>query len=76
MMADDADMANEYIDSEISRALGRLRQQNVKNIPVMGSATCKECGEKIPAQRRSLGFQCCVVRAEEMERRKSLFANY
>jgi RNA polymerase-binding transcription factor DksA len=74
-MADDADMANEYIDSEVSRALGRLRQQNIKNAPVMGSSECKECGEKIPEQRRSLGFQFCIVCAEEMERRQSLFAD-
>ena len=74
-MADDADMANDYIDNEVSRALGKLRQQNG---PASGAASafCKDCEEKIPDERRKLGFQFCVECAEERERRKSLFADY
>ncbi len=71
-MADDADMANDYIDSEVARALGKFRQQNVKNMP--SSPNCKECNEPIPAPRRELGFQFCIECAAEIERRKSLFA--
>lgn len=74
-MADDADMANEYIDNEVSRALGKLRQQN-GGPQSIASAFCKECEEKIPDERRKLGFQFCVECAEEKERRKSLFADY
>ena len=74
-MADDADMANEYIDSEISRALKKLRQQNTKKIAISGSTICKECGDPIPTQRYSLGYQFCVACAQDMERRKSLFVD-
>lgn len=72
-MADDADIANDYIDNAVSRALGRLRTEPSK---ISGTKTCKECGEKIPDARRKLGFQLCVECAEEAERRKSRFADY
>lgn len=73
-MVDEADIANDYIDNEVSRALGKIRQ----NAPLKktGSKTCTDCGETIPEARRLLGFQLCVTCAEETERRKSLFANY
>lgn len=58
------------IDSEVSRALGRIKQTVVK----IGAKTCKECEEKIPEARCKLGFNLCVACAEELERRKSLFA--
>lgn len=71
-MADEADLANDFIDSEVSRALGRIRQ----NMTAMGAKVCKECGENIPEARRNLGFQMCIECAEESERRKSQFADY
>ncbi len=71
-MADEADIANDFIDNEVSRALGKLRQDAVKKA---GPKICGECGEKIPEARRKLGFQLCVECAEENERRKSLFAD-
>ena len=71
-MADEADIANDYIDSEVSRALGKIRQ-TLGDKP--GTKTCAECGEQIPTARRKLGFRLCVQCAEETERRKSLFAN-
>jgi RNA polymerase-binding transcription factor DksA len=72
-MVDEADIANDYIDNEVSRALVKIRQ----NAPAKsGSKTCTECGEDIPEARRMLGFQLCVACATETERRKSMFANY
>lgn len=72
-MADEADIASDFIDSEVSRALGRIRQDiNAKS----GSKVCRDCGENIPDARRKLGFQLCIECAEESERRKSLFADY
>lgn len=70
-MADEADIANDFIDNEVSRALGRLRQDTSKP----GTKACKECGEAIPTERRKLGFSFCIECAEENERRKSLFAD-
>lgn len=72
-MADEADIANDYITNAISAALNN-RQQNTKMR--IGSQRCKECDEIIPLERRQLGFQLCVECAEETERRKSLFADY
>lgn len=71
-MADEADLANDFIDSEVSRALGRIRQDTT----AMGTKVCRDCGEKIPDARRKLGFQLCIECAEENERRKSQFADY
>jgi RNA polymerase-binding transcription factor DksA len=72
-MADEADIANDYITNAISSALTN-RQQNITTR--IGSKTCKECDELIPSERRQLGFQLCIECAEETERRKSLFADY
>jgi RNA polymerase-binding transcription factor DksA len=72
-MADDADIANDYINTQVSRALAKLRQANDAK---PGSKVCAECGEDIPDARRKLGFKLCVQCAEESERRNSLFANY
>lgn len=72
-MADEADIANDLIDNEVLRALGRLRQDATGR---PGPKACKECGEEIPLGRRKLGFQLCIECAEETERRKSLFVNY
>lgn len=75
-MADDADIASSYIDDQITRALGKLHQNQNDAAKKVGSRTCSECGDKIPEARRKLGFKFCVECAEEMERRKSLFADY
>lgn len=70
-MADEADIANSYIDDEVRRALDKMRL-NTQAKP--GSKECIECGEMIPDPRRKLGFHLCVECASESERRKSLFA--
>jgi RNA polymerase-binding transcription factor DksA len=70
-MVDEADVANDFIDSAVSQALGKLRLNTRKTL---GSKICTECGEDMLPERRKMGFQLCVVCAEESERRKSLFA--
>ena len=72
-MADEIDLANDLIDSEVSRALSRMRQ-NAAN-QAEGSQYCVECGDEMPAPRQKLGFKFCVPCAQERERRKSLFAD-
>jgi len=72
-MADEIDLANDLIDSEVSRALSRIRQQSSKE--AIGSEFCVECGENMPKERQQLGFKLCVPCAEESERRRSLFAD-
>ncbi len=72
-MADEIDYANALIDSEVSRALSKLRQQTTY---VAGVKFCTECGDNIPVERQKLGFKFCVSCASEVERRKSLFADY
>jgi len=71
-MADDADLANEHLDSELSRTLAQLRQQSVKKVI---AKDCIECGEEIPEARRDLGFELCVACAEMLERQEALFAS-
>lgn len=71
-MADDADIANDFMANELLGALKKLRQDAVTK---PGPKTCVECGEDIPQARRKLGFKLCVECAEETERRNSLFAN-
>lgn len=71
-MADQIDLANDLIDSEVSRALEKIRQ-NSSHTPE-GAKFCVECDEKIPDERRKMGFNLCVPCAEEGERRKSLFS--
>lgn len=71
-MADEADIANDYIAQAISSALNK-RQQNSNTQLV--SKNCADCGEEIPIARRSLGFKLCFECAEESERRKSLFVD-
>lgn len=73
-MADEIDFANDLMDSEVSRALSKLRQQ----APSTGIDVkfCVECGDTIPAERQKLGFKFCVSCASESERRKSMFADY
>lgn len=71
-MADEVDIANELMDNEVSRALGKLRQGQ-SNTKTAGTKTCMECGEKMPPPRRQLGFNLCVSCAEDAERRKTLY---
>jgi RNA polymerase-binding transcription factor DksA len=74
VMADDADLANDYNDLLISRALTQLIRPDASM--KQGPKLCGECEEPIPSERRKLGFKFCVRCAEETERRKALFANY
>lgn len=71
-MADEADLANEQLNSELSRTINRIR----KSAPAgSGSKTCNDCGEDIPEARRELGFRFCIGCAETRERKQSLFAD-
>ena len=72
-MADDADLANDIIHSEVSRALSKIRQSAATTI---GSKVCVECGDNMPAGRTKLGFKFCVSCAEDAERKKSMFIDY
>jgi RNA polymerase-binding transcription factor DksA len=72
-MADDIDIANDLIDNEVSRALSKIRENASQS--ASGSKYCLECGEAIPIERKKLGFKLCVPCAEEIERKKQLFAN-
>lgn len=69
-MADDIDMANDLIDSEVARALSKLRQGGAATV---GSTICVECGDAMPPGRTTMGFKLCVPCAEDVERKKSLF---
>lgn len=71
-MADEADIATDYIDRAIALELYK-RQQNA--VVKVGTKLCKDCGEDIPPARRQLGFQLCIECAEEAERREALFAD-
>ena len=72
-MADDADLANDIIHSEVSRALSKIRQSASTAI---GSKVCVECGDAMPVGRTKLGFKFCVPCAEDAERKKSMFIDY
>lgn len=70
-MADEADIANDYINQAISSAMDkRLQNKTTSN----GSKHCLDCGDVIPVARQRLGFKLCLECAEESERRRSLFA--
>ena len=71
-MADEADIANDMIANEVLSALNKMRQNTEVK---MGPKECVACGEKVPTERRRLGFKLCIECAEESERRKSLFAD-
>ncbi len=73
-MADEADLANDLIANEVLSVLAKMRQDTTTG--KMGPKECMQCGEKIPTERRRLGFKICVECAEQSERRKSLFADY
>lgn len=72
-MADEIDLANDLIDSEVSRALSRIRKSAA--LQAVGTKLCIECEDEMPEARRKLGFKFCVPCAEERERRKSLYAD-
>lgn len=73
-MADEADIANDFINAQLSRALDQLRQNN--STVKKENKICEECGEKIPVARRKLGFGLCIECAEQAERRGSLYGDY
>lgn len=70
-MADDADIASNYIDKAVAEALSKMQQGSMSK---SGTKVCVECDESIPDARRKLGFRLCIECAEESERRGSLFA--
>lgn len=72
-MADQIDLANDLIDSEVARALRKIQQNT--GLPEKGSKMCMECGDEMPEARQLLGFKFCVPCASERERRKSLYAD-
>jgi hypothetical protein len=72
-MPDEVDLANDLIDSEVSRALSKIRQ-GAETAKVQGSDYCLECGDDMLKERKKLGFKFCVPCASESERRKSLYA--
>lgn len=72
-MADEIDLANDLRDSEVARALSRIRQSSAQ--PSVGTKFCIECEDEMPEARQKLGFKFCVPCAEERERRKSLYAD-
>ena len=64
-MADEADLANEQLHSELSRTINQIR----KSAPAgTGSKFCSACGDEVPKGRRELGFRFCVTCAETRER--------
>lgn len=68
-MADPVDIANDYLDNELSRALKSIQKNTV---PKIGPEYCKECDDVMPTERRQLGFQLCVPCAQEAERRERI----
>jgi RNA polymerase-binding transcription factor DksA len=72
-MADEIDLANDLMDSELSRALNKIRQS--ASSEAKGSEYCIECGDDIPKERQKLGFKLCVPCASESERKKSLYSD-
>jgi RNA polymerase-binding transcription factor DksA len=72
-MADEIDFANLLIEGEVSRAVSKMRQMNAQHTE--GSPYCTKCGDPIPEGRRQLGFNLCVPCVEQVERKKSLFAD-
>lgn len=73
-MADQIDVANDLMASEVARALRKL-QQNTAQGTRPGAKFCIECGEGVPEERQKMGFKFCVPCAEEKERRQSLYAD-
>ena len=49
-MADEIDIANDLIDSEVSRALSKIRKHQAASSK--GAKHCTECGEDIPSARQ------------------------
>ena len=72
-MADEADIANDFIANEVRRALNKVPQNTGGKL---GPKRCSECDDVMPDARRNLGFQICVPCASESERRKALYSAY
>ena len=71
-MPDNIDLANALVDSEVSRALDKMRQNSSQDKVL--TKYCVECGDEVPEPRRKMGFKFCISCAEEAERKKSRFA--
>ncbi|MEQ5834198.1 TraR/DksA C4-type zinc finger protein [Marinobacter sp. NFXS9] len=68
-MADKADIAGEYIEQELERALENRRTQPQ---PANDDPYCEECGFEIPAKRREAlpGCATCVDCQQTIELKK------
>lgn len=68
-MADDIDLANERAQIELDNRIAAARN----NVPHEdGPEHCTECDERIPLQRRRLGYAVCVPCAAAEERRRQM----
>lgn len=72
-MADEIDLANALMDSEVSRALNEIRHRAKEQSAI--TKQCVECGEDMPEARQQLGFKLCVTCAEYAEKKRSRFAD-
>lgn len=72
-MADIIDLANDLIDHEVSRALGKIRESSPQD--QISIKICEDCGDDIPEPRQALKLKRCKSCAEDFERRKALYAS-
>lgn len=70
-MADEVDLANEQMQSEVTWMVNQMRKQQAA-AGTQGAKECVECGDAIPKERQKLGFKRCVHCASEIERRRAL----
>ncbi len=70
-MADDADIAYDFINRELADALNR--RQRAAEL-AQGTKICVECGDDMPEVRQKLGLKLCKPCAEEAEKRNAQFA--
>lgn len=71
-MADLADIASDFIDSNLAFQIHQIRSA-IKH--QLGAKACVQCATDIPLGRRKLGFDLCIHCAELEERRGYLYAN-
>lgn len=74
---DIADLADQYIEGQMSLALQRLRKRQKLNRakPALKVGICIECHERIPAERIQLVPECshCISCAEQLERSQAIY---
>ena len=68
---DDIDIANDRAQIDLDNRIAAARN----NVPHEdGAEHCEHCDERIPLQRRQLGYSICVPCSAAEERRRQLFA--